>query len=71
VVIYDLNEVNKKGTLYYGGKKDNKNEDSSPVASTSDPEDVKSKEKICGLWQSSQRPAGLLPILDRQNGNHG
>ena len=41
MVTYDLNEVNKKGTLYYGGKNDNKNEDASPVASTNDPEVVK------------------------------
>ena len=41
VVTYDLNEVNKKGTLYYGGDKDNPKKGSSPVASTNDPEVVK------------------------------
>lgn len=40
VVTYDLNEVNKKGTLYYGGDKDNPKKGSSPVASTNDPEVV-------------------------------
>lgn len=40
VVTYDLNEVSKKGTLYYGGKKDNKNKKASPVASTNDPKVV-------------------------------
>ena len=45
VVTYDLNEVNKKGTLYYGGKNDNKNEDASPVASTNDPEVVEDAKK--------------------------
>ena len=45
VVTYDLNEVSKKGTLYYGGKKDNENKKASPVASTSDPEDVKNAKK--------------------------
>lgn len=41
VVTYDLNEVSKKGTLYYGGKKDNENKKASLVASTNDPEVVK------------------------------
>ena len=41
MVTYDLNEVNKKGTLYYGGDKDNPKKGSSPVASTNDPEVVK------------------------------
>lgn len=41
VVTYDLNEVSKKGTLYYGGKKDNENKKASPVASTNDPKVVK------------------------------
>ena len=41
VVTYDLNEVSKKGTLYYGGDKDNPKKGSSPVASTNDPEVVK------------------------------
>ena len=45
VVTYDLNEVSKKGTLYYGGKNDNKNEDAPPVASTNDPEVVKKAKK--------------------------
>ena len=41
VVTYDLNEVSKKGTLYYGGDKDkNKNKYASPVASTNDPKVV-------------------------------
>ena len=41
VVTYDLNEVSKKGTLYYGGKKDNENKKAALVASTNDPEVVK------------------------------
>ena len=45
VVTYDLNEVNKKGTLYYGGNKVKPALNSSPVASTSDPEDVKKAKK--------------------------
>lgn len=45
VVTYDLNEVNKKGTLYYGGDKNKPVPNSSPVASTSDPEVVKKAKK--------------------------
>ena len=45
VVTYDLNEVNKKGTLYYGGDKNKPVANASPVASTSDPEDVKKAKK--------------------------
>ena len=46
VVTYDLNEVSKKGTLYYGGDKNKPVPNSSPVASTNDPEVIKkAKEK--------------------------
>ena len=45
VVTYDLNEVSKKGTLYYGGKKDNENKKAALVASTNDPEVVKAAKK--------------------------
>lgn len=46
VVTYDLNEVNKKGTLKYGADGKGKSEYASPVASTSDPQDIKkAKEK--------------------------
>lgn len=46
VVTYDLNEVNKKGTLKYGADGKEKSEYVSPVASTSDPRDIKkAKEK--------------------------
>lgn len=41
VVTYDLNEVNKKGTLKYGADRKGKSKYSSPVASTNDPEVVK------------------------------
>lgn len=45
VVTYDLNEVNKKGTLYYGGDKNKPVPNSSPVASTNDPEVIKEAKK--------------------------
>ena len=45
VVTYDLNEVSKKGTLYYGGDKNKPVPNSSPVASTNDPEVVKKAKK--------------------------
>ena len=45
VVTYDLNEVNKKGTLYYGGDKNKPVPNSSPVASTNDPEVVEAAKK--------------------------
>ena len=45
VVTYDLNEVNKKGTLYYGGDKNKPVPNSSPVASTNDPEVVKAAKE--------------------------
>ena len=54
VVTYDLNEVNKKGTLYYGGNKVKPALNSSPVASTSDPEDVKKQKRIIMLPRTSQ-----------------
>ena len=41
VVTYDLNEVNKKGTLKYGADKKEKSKYSSLVASTNDPEVIK------------------------------
>lgn len=41
VVTYDLNEVNKKGTLKYGADRKGKSADAAPVASTNDPEVVK------------------------------
>lgn len=45
VVTYDLNEVNKKGTLKYGADGKGKSKYASPVASTNDPEDVKEAKK--------------------------
>ena len=45
VVTYDLNEVNKKGTLYYVGDKNQPVPNSSLVASTNDPEVVKAAKK--------------------------
>ena len=42
VVTYDLDEVNKKGTLKYGV---DKNKYASPVASTSDPEVIEAAKK--------------------------
>lgn len=54
VVTYDLNEVNKKGTLYYGGDKNKPVPNSSPVASTSDPEVVKKQKRSIHLPKTSQ-----------------
>ncbi len=45
VVTYDLNEVSKKGTLYYGGDKNKPVPNASLVASTNDPEVIKEAKK--------------------------
>ena len=68
VVTYDLNEVNKKGTIKYGADRKGKSADAALVASTNDPEDVGAAKTEYKKQKSSQRSAGLLPILDRQNG---
>ena len=62
VVTYDLNEVSKKGTLYYGGKKDNENKKAALVASTNDPEVVKAVEAVAKELGSDGR------ILVRESG---
>ena len=58
VVTYDLNEVNKKGTLKYGADRKGKSADAALVASTNDPEDV-------GAAKTEYKKQKKLPKISR------